>query len=106
MENVTLLNQNELKELINNKLPRRVFNGKLLEYNNFIDGSFINLIKLSKPYANGDNYAIFENTSNTFVSSGMYKDYLVAFNSYKHYIKVINKNVKTLKSGIIKHNYI
>ena len=34
-------------------LPKKVFNSPLIEYANFEDQSFVNLIRLNKPYANG-----------------------------------------------------
>ena len=55
------------------KLPKRVFNSPLIEYANFEDGSHINLIKLIKPYANGDKYAVHETTKSPFCSNGMFK---------------------------------
>jgi hypothetical protein len=43
------------------KLPQRVFNSPLIKFANFEAASrFINLIRLTKPYANGDAYAISE----------------------------------------------
>ena len=56
-------------------LPKRVFNSPLLEYANFKDGTFINLIKLNKPYANGDNFAVYETTNDPFCSNGLFKNY-------------------------------
>jgi len=56
-------------------LPKRVFNSPLIEFANFEDGSHINLIKLIKPYANGNAYAVHETTKSTFCSNGMFKTY-------------------------------
>ena len=56
-------------------LPRRVFNSPLIEYANFQDGSHINLIRLIKPYANGQAYADHETTKSAFCSNGMFKTY-------------------------------
>jgi len=56
-------------------LPRRVFNSPLIEYANFQDGSHINLIRLIKPYANGQAYAVHETTKSAFCSNGMFKTY-------------------------------
>ena len=39
-------------------LPNRVFNSPLIMCANYTDGNHLNLIKLIKPYANGDSYAI------------------------------------------------
>ena len=54
-------------------LPKRVFNSPLIEYANFTDGSFVNLIKLIKPYANGLSYAVYETTKSPFCSNGLFK---------------------------------
>lgn len=56
-------------------LPKRVFNSPLLICTNFEDGSYINLIKLNKPYSNGDSYAVYETTKSVFCSNGMFKTY-------------------------------
>lgn len=56
-------------------LPKRVFNSPLVEYANFEDGSFVNLIRLNKPYANGVCYAVYETTKSAFCSNGMFKTY-------------------------------
>jgi len=55
------------------KLPKRVFNSPLIRYANFKDGSFVNLIRLYKPYANGNQYAVYETTKSPFCSNGMFK---------------------------------
>ena len=47
-------------------LPKRVFNIPLIAFTNFEDGSFVNLIKLNKPYANGVSYAVYETTKSAF----------------------------------------
>jgi len=54
-------------------LPKRVFNSPLIKFANFKNGSHINLIRLIKPYANGNSYAIHETTKNSFCSNGMFK---------------------------------
>lgn len=56
-------------------LPKRVFNSPLLMCANFKDGSNVNLIRLVKPYANGDSYAVHETTKSIFCSNGMFKTY-------------------------------
>lgn len=56
-------------------LPKRVFNSPLLICANFKDGSHVNLIKLNKPYANGDSYAVHETTKSVFCSNGMFRTY-------------------------------
>ena len=56
-------------------LPKRVFNSPLIEFANFKDGSFVNLIRLNKPYANGVSFAVYETTKSPFCSNGMFKTY-------------------------------
>jgi hypothetical protein len=56
-------------------LPKKVFNSPLIEYANFEDQSFVNLIRLNKPYANGISYAVYETTNNAFCSNGLFKTY-------------------------------
>ena len=52
-------------------LPKRVFNSPLMMCANYTDGTHMNLIKLSNPYANGYGYAI-HSTANP-ADSKMYK---------------------------------
>ena len=54
------------------QLPKRVFNSPTIKYANFADGSFVNLIKLVKPYANGVAYAVYETTKSPFCSNGLF----------------------------------
>ena len=54
-------------------MTQRAFNSPLIKYANFKDGSFVNLIKLKKPYANGVKYAVYETTKSPFCSNGFYK---------------------------------
>ncbi len=54
-------------------LPQRVFNSPCIEFVNFKDGSHMNLIKLKKPYANGNSYAIHETTEASLLKSRMFK---------------------------------
>jgi hypothetical protein len=54
------------------KLPKRVFNSPLIMYANFADGSHVNLIRLTKPYASGIKYAVHETTKSPFCSNGLF----------------------------------
>jgi hypothetical protein len=65
------------------KLPKRVFNSPLIEYANFKDGSYVNLIRLIKPYANGNSYAVYETTKSPFCSNGLFKTYKKAKEKYE-----------------------
>ena len=55
------------------QLPKRVFNSPLVKYARFEDGSVVHLIKINKPYANGDSWAVHETTKSPFRSNGMFK---------------------------------
>jgi len=72
-------------------LPKRVFRSPLIEFANFKDGSHVNLIRLIKPYANGNSYAVHETTTSPFCSSGMFKTYLRA----KEKFDLMVRNAKT-----------
>lgn len=79
------------------KLPRRVFNSPLIEYANFEDGSNVCLIRLIKPYANGNSYAVYETTKSPFCSNGMFKTYEKAKEKFELMVKngsLISKLVK------------
>jgi len=81
-------------------LPKRVFNSPLIEFANFKDGSYVNLIRLIKPYANGVCYAVHETTKSAFCSNGMFKTYEKAKNKFELMVKnaayeseLLNKSV-------------
>lgn len=57
------------------QLPKRVFNSPCIEYVNFLDGSFVNLIKLKEPYKNCVSFAVYETTKSAFCSNGLFKTY-------------------------------
>ncbi len=56
-------------------LPKRVLKSPIIESKIFNDGSFIHLIQIDKPYANGNSFAVHENTSCAFCSNGIFKTY-------------------------------
>lgn len=56
----------------NTTLPQRAFNSPLIEFANFESGH-INLIKLIKPYANGDSFAIHDTINKTSCATGLFK---------------------------------
>ena len=68
-------------------LPKRVFNSPLIRYANFKDGSHVNLIRLIKPYANGNSYAVHETTSSPFCSNGLFKTYEQALDKFNLMVK-------------------
>lgn len=47
-------------------LPKRALNSPLIQYVNFTNGTFINLIELTKPYANGVAYVVWDTTKEQF----------------------------------------
>lgn len=82
------------------ELPKRVFQSPLIEYCNFEDGSFVNLIRLNKPYANGNCYAVYETTKSTFCSNGLFKSFSEAKEKFELMIKNGSKESPIAKIGI------
>ncbi len=80
-------------------LPKRVFNKRMIEYVNFEDGSFINIIRLIKPYANGDKYAVYETTKSPFCSNGLFKSYDKAKEKFNLMIKNASLENKISEQG-------
>lgn len=80
-------------------LPKRVFNSPLIKWANFKDGSHVNLIRLSKPYANGLSYAVHETTKNPFCSNGMFKTYEEANDKFNLMVNSGSKTSPLVNSG-------
>ena len=86
------------------KLPKRFFSSPLIEFANFKNGSFVNLIKLKKPYANGTKYAVYQTTKSPLCFNGLFKTYDLAKKKFEQNIEnckyeltergTINKNSK------------
>lgn len=85
-------------------LPKRAFNSPLIEYANFEDESFVNLIKLNKPYANGILYAVYETTNNPFCSNGLFTTYKKAKSKFELMIKNHTYKSKLIKKEKINNN--
>lgn len=85
------------------KLPKRVFNSPLIMYANFADGSFVNLIKLNKPYADGTSYAVYETTKSPFCSNGLFKDYEKAKAKFNLMVKNGKQESPLIEQAIIDH---
>tara|TARA_B100001094_G_C17653581_1_gene540800 strand:+ start:54 stop:326 length:273 start_codon:yes stop_codon:yes gene_type:complete len=85
-------------------LPKRSFNSPLIEYANFQDESFVNLIKLNKPYANGILYAVYETTNNPFCSNGLFTTYEKAKSKFELMIKNHTYKSKLIKKEKINNN--
>lgn len=85
-------------------LPKRVFNSPLIAFTNFEDGSFVNLIKLNKPYANGVSYAVYETTKSAFCSNGLFITLEKAKEKFNLMVKNGSLESSIMKSGIIDHS--
>lgn len=86
-------------------LPKRVFNSPLIEYVNFIDGTFINLIRLNKPYKNGMTYAVYETTKSPFCSNGLFKTIDKAKDKFNQMV-INNSRLTGIKDkGTLINNY-
>jgi len=81
-------------------LSKRVFNSPLIRYANFKDGSHVNLIRLIKPYANGNRYAVHETIKSPFCSNGLFK----TLNKANEKFELMVKN-GSLISELIESNY-
>ena len=81
-------------------LPKRVFQSPLLRYANFKDGSFVNLIRLHKPYANGTSYAVYETTKSPFCSNGMFKTYEQAREKFDLMVKNAKRESEITSEGV------
>ena len=86
-------------------LPKRVFNSPLIKYANFVDGSFVNLIRLTKPYANGNSYAVYETTKSAFCSNGLFKTFEQANKKFNLMIRNNCYESELIKMGIITSNF-
>ena len=82
------------------KLPKRVFNSPLIEFANFEDGSHVNLIRLVKPYANGNAYAVHETTKSPFCFNGMFKTYDKAKEKFELMVRNGKYESELLNRGI------
>jgi hypothetical protein len=83
----------------NSKLPDRVFNSPCLEYANFSDGNHINLIRLIKPYANGNSFAIHNTTKSRFCSSGLFSSLERAKNKFDAMVILAHNESPLISQG-------
>jgi hypothetical protein len=86
------------------KLPKRVFNSPLIAYANFEDESFVNLIRLIKPYANGVKYAVYETTKSPFCSNGLYTTLEKAKVKFDLMVKNAQTESKLIEQGDLPQN--
>lgn len=82
------------------QLPKRVFNSPLIRYANFKDGSYINLIRLNKPYANGISYAVHETTKSPFCSNGLFKTHEKALEKFNLMVRNAKQESELIFSGV------
>ena len=82
------------------KLPQRVFNSPLIEFANFEDGSFVNLIRLIKPYADGTSYAVYETTRCAFCSNGLFKTHEEAKKKFELMVRNGSTESKLIERGL------
>lgn len=74
------------------KLPNIVMQSPLVRYCNFEDSSYINLIRIKKPYANGYTHAIRETTNNIMLKSRMFKGYSAAKTEFDRMVAIESAN--------------
>ena len=86
------------------KLPKRVFNSPLIAYANFEDESFVNLIRLIKPYANGVKYAIYETAKSPFCSNGVFTTLEKAERKFNLMVKNAQTESKLVEQGDLPQN--
>jgi len=85
-------------------LPKRVFNSPLIMYANFEDGSHVNLIRLIKPYANGQSYAVHETTKSPFCSNGLFTTLEKAKAKFDLMVKNAQYESPLIEQAIIDHS--
>ena len=86
-------------------LHKRAFNSPLIEYVNFKDGTFINLIRLNKPYKNGITFAVYETTKSPFCSNGLFKTIDKAKDKFNQMV-INNSRLTGIKDkGTLINNY-
>ena len=78
------------------KLPNRVFRSPLIRFATFDNGGVINLIRINKPYANGNSYAI----HSTIIDNAMFKTYDKALKTFNDSITNYQKKSKLTTSGL------
>ena len=91
--------------MLHSKLPNRVFNSPCIMYANFNDGTHINLIRLIKPYANGDAYAIADATKSKLCSSGLFKNLDRARDKFNTMVQNAILETPLRDQGICQHNF-
>jgi len=82
-------------------LNNRQKKGKLIAYCNFKDGTFVNLIKLDKPYKDGTRYSVFGYSNHPFMSDGLFKNILSAFEKYNILVSNGTKTLGIRNSGLL-----
>lgn len=81
-------------------LPKRVFNSPLIEYANFTNKHHVNLIRLNKPYSNGDCYAVLNTCKLSAYPSRMLKNLKNAKEYFNFTIASVAKFEELISTGI------
>lgn len=88
-------------------LTKRVLKSPVIETRTFEDGTFVNLIQIDKPYANGNSFAVYETTKCAFCSNGVFKTYKEAKRKFDLMVKnaITENRMFNLTNGdkILKH---
>lgn len=85
---------------MNTPLPRRVFRSPLIEFANFSDGTFVNLIKLTKPYANGQTYAVYHGVKDSPRPNRLIRSYDKAKELFEVSVKAMALNSPLRNRGL------
>lgn len=83
-----------------NRLPKRTAQSPLLRWAIFEDKSYINLIRLYKPYADGFEYVIAESTPIDLGLKGKYKNFEEAISDFRDAVDDYKKASKITNTGI------
>ena len=82
------------------KITKRMAQSPLVEYCNFLDGSFVNLVRMEKPYADGRSYYVHETTKSIFCSSGFFTNYEDAKSKFELMVKNGAGESEVLSKGV------
>jgi hypothetical protein len=85
------------------KLSKKALQGKLLQFANFEDGSFINLIEIDKPYKDGSKFTVYETTKSAFCSNGIFKTIEDAQKKFDLMVRNGSYESKLKEKGIVDH---
>ena len=87
------------------KYYKRTFNSPLMKSVNFVDGSFVNLIKLNMPYADGKQYAIYETIKIMSPTLKLFKNEEDAVKRFDKMVD-IGKDLSAIRSTSVRVNNV